>query len=405
MRRTVLFLAITSLIASSFVLAMPAFADTLVVDDDGMGVSGNCDDVTATHSTLTAAIAAAAAGDTIVVCPGTYAENVDVNKALTIVGAKAGESAGPTACPTVRGSAAEESEITGVSGGQAVEISSTGATTFDGFTVNSAAGVAGQSAFYITGGAGHVIQNNIMVAGHAIPTGTASGVKSQVLDDVDINNNNVMGFLFGMNLDSLVSTGAPSVVDSNCMSGNSALGLILQGGTNGAPDGQTVTNNLIQNNGAGIVMGPGNSDILDNTIQNNTGTGITNAGTPRATNNEAHNNNIVGNGTGIDNRFDESVNAECNWYGSASGPMADDNPTGTGDSIVENPGEVDYTPWLTSSWPGGACEGTPPTPPSSKDDCKKGGWQSLTDDQGRPFKNQGDCVSYAATGGTNKADG
>lgn len=48
----------------------------------------------------------------------------------------------------------------------------------------------------------------------------------------------------------------------------------------------------------------------------------------------------------------------------------------------------------------------PPTPvnvPPSKDQCKKGGWENYTDNLGTPFKNQGDCVSYVATGGKNKA--
>ncbi len=38
--------------------------------------------------------------------------------------------------------------------------------------------------------------------------------------------------------------------------------------------------------------------------------------------------------------------------------------------------------------------------PASKEDCKDGGWT----DYG-VFKNQGDCVSYVATGGTNPPDG
>jgi hypothetical protein len=33
--------------------------------------------------------------------------------------------------------------------------------------------------------------------------------------------------------------------------------------------------------------------------------------------------------------------------------------------------------------------------PETKDDCKDGGWKSLTDDAGNPFKNQGQCVTYA----------
>ncbi len=36
-----------------------------------------------------------------------------------------------------------------------------------------------------------------------------------------------------------------------------------------------------------------------------------------------------------------------------------------------------------------------PNTPATKDECKNGGWQSLEDADGNPFKNQGDCVSYA----------
>lgn len=40
--------------------------------------------------------------------------------------------------------------------------------------------------------------------------------------------------------------------------------------------------------------------------------------------------------------------------------------------------------------------------PNDKEKCKKGGWQDFTSSPG-PFKNQGDCVSYFATGGENEA--
>lgn len=36
----------------------------------------------------------------------------------------------------------------------------------------------------------------------------------------------------------------------------------------------------------------------------------------------------------------------------------------------------------------------PPTP-RTKDDCKNGGWRQLADGAGRPFANQGQCVSWA----------
>jgi hypothetical protein len=37
---------------------------------------------------------------------------------------------------------------------------------------------------------------------------------------------------------------------------------------------------------------------------------------------------------------------------------------------------------------------TPPPVPTDKDQCKHGGWQNLADDQGEPFRNQGQCVSF-----------
>jgi len=39
----------------------------------------------------------------------------------------------------------------------------------------------------------------------------------------------------------------------------------------------------------------------------------------------------------------------------------------------------------------------------TKDSCKKGGWQGFTSSPG-PFKNQGDCVSFFASGGKNEGD-
>ncbi|HUZ92647.1 MAG TPA: hypothetical protein VNG29_01470 [Candidatus Paceibacterota bacterium] len=43
--------------------------------------------------------------------------------------------------------------------------------------------------------------------------------------------------------------------------------------------------------------------------------------------------------------------------------------------------------------------------PMSLNQCKNGGWQNYADASGHAFKNQGDCVSYVATGGKNPAAG
>jgi hypothetical protein len=45
----------------------------------------------------------------------------------------------------------------------------------------------------------------------------------------------------------------------------------------------------------------------------------------------------------------------------------------------------------------GTVDGTihvPPPTPRTKDDCKEGGWRDFTDDEGRPFDNQGQCIAF-----------
>jgi len=45
------------------------------------------------------------------------------------------------------------------------------------------------------------------------------------------------------------------------------------------------------------------------------------------------------------------------------------------------------------------------TTPSTAAACKNGGWREYVDSEGGSFKNQGDCVSFVATGGRNLAGG
>ena len=77
------------LAALILVCSAPAFAATLVVDQDGQGSATNCSAASVAFTSITAAITAAAAGDIIVVCPGAgpYNEQLSISKALTIRGA------------------------------------------------------------------------------------------------------------------------------------------------------------------------------------------------------------------------------------------------------------------------------------------------------------------------------
>jgi len=54
-----------------------------------------------------------------------------------------------------------------------------------------------------------------------------------------------------------------------------------------------------------------------------------------------------------------TVNAECNWWGSPTGPTNPNNPGGVGEGVV---GDADFTPWLTAPTPVGACIGGASTP-------------------------------------------
>jgi hypothetical protein len=88
-----------------------------------------------------------------------------------------------------------------------------------------------------------------------------------------------------------------------------------------------------------------------------------------------------------------SVDAACNWWGSASGPTAAGNPAGTGTQASPR---VDYAPWLISPAPGGACIGG--NVPTAASQCKNGGWMTSVRADGSTFKNQGDCIQYVNTG-------
>jgi hypothetical protein len=74
-------------------------------------------------------------------------------------------------------------------------------------------------------------------------------------------------------------------------------------------------------------------------------------------------------------------------------------PTGTIESIsilIDVEGTADITNITVNG------ELQVPTTQAAKDQCKNGGWQNFSSPS---FKNQGDCVSYFATGGRNPGNG
>jgi hypothetical protein len=76
-------------------------------------------------------------------------------------------------------------------------------------------------------------------------------------------------------------------------------------------------------------------------------------------------------------------------------------PTGTIQSIsilIDVQGTAD----ISNITVNGVLQVPAPSTPTSKDQCKNGGWKSFTKPS---FKNQGDCVSFVATGGKNPPNG
>src|ERR1017187_5549471 len=80
------------LVGGAFVGVSPVSASTLtVLYASPMATAGGAGTscTTAAYSTISAAVAAAAAGDTVVACPGTYTEDVVIQVPLTLIGESA----------------------------------------------------------------------------------------------------------------------------------------------------------------------------------------------------------------------------------------------------------------------------------------------------------------------------
>jgi hypothetical protein len=152
MKRLSLVMALATALLAGSVHAAHA-ATTLVVDDDGFGVPGDCNDPTATYSTIQAAVNAAASGDTVQVCPGTYVESVSVTTDdVTLLGAKAGVDARSNRGPG-------ESIVNPPSGQVGVSLAAND-LTLDGFQVSLAVGNSGVYTSALS--SGYSVVNNII---------------------------------------------------------------------------------------------------------------------------------------------------------------------------------------------------------------------------------------------------
>ena len=195
---------------------------------------------------IQAAIDAASDGDTIVVRPGTYAETLDIDKQITLLGVQSGVD------PNGDSRTGAETTITG---GILLRDGADG-TTIDGFTLQEGDGsLQGQKAgiFLASGAADITIQNNVLTHTN---NDTLSDQFRGILTtsnggntDLTINQNSFSGWSSGV----FINPGATNaVVSGNSFDGNN-VGMSIDG-----PDGAVVTNNSFSNNPyEGLGLGPG----------------------------------------------------------------------------------------------------------------------------------------------------
>jgi hypothetical protein len=356
------------------------------------------------------------------VCAGTYVENIVLNKRLTILGAQAGvDACGRVAAnesvvtplivamPTLTlltGSA--DSIIDGFSfvGGTRAIVSDTGPidrlqllnNRIRQFTVNGVFlddnGInitANQNEIDGTnkvggGGLFHLDQDNFdgfWFTNNCVVNGTTgTGFFVDGVRNVDsstagsripmftgnfIDNNGtganlgrfawgdgpISGNTFSNNrFDGLQGGPRNSLITLNSFDGNGRDGLVLTGfggttdPTRGA-QGNTITKNCFTANGFTM----GGAGIAFSAIQF-PGTISTNV---------VFENNIFGNAVGARYPGLETIDAEFNWWGSPTGPFDPvDNPSGTGNPVVDVGMGIDFIPFLTSD-----AGGTPCSPPPS----------------------------------------
>jgi hypothetical protein len=390
MKRSLRAIAVTAALIATTLLPAPASAATLVVDDDGVQCPG------ASYTTIQDAVNAAGTGDTIQVCEGTYPEPaagpLTINEDVTVEGAQAGVDA--------RGPRGLESVITD-SQGTSVTVSG---VVIDGFTVQNSTNPFVNGGFGIlmsppTSGTqilNNIIQNNII--------GIGLGGSNVTIRHNLIRNNTMPGPASGSGIYTDQFVGGASVSDvlvqENAFSGHAGFGGAINISNTAAGGGvfrlDVDSNSFDMNSRAFVLFNTHDSTIHDNTstnstfvmsadvriFDNNTNLSILNndfsmgvghairtsflglVGGP-SSGLEIHQNNIevfALTGLTVDPlSHSGTVDAECNWWNSPSGPTDPvGNPGGTGEEVV---GDADYTPWLTAPAPGGACIGGVPSTP------------------------------------------
>jgi parallel beta-helix repeat protein len=177
-----------------------------------------------------------------------------------------------------------------------------------------------------------------VVSGNTVGAGTTNGIQLSYMTGGSVSDNDVSGRT--VNGIALLSSSNVDIV-GNAAHDNGASGIVLTGA--GSSGNDVMGNEILRNAGnpgnpGGLTIkgGVGSTTVLNNTINNNTQYGVWIDSTA-GTGNVFHLNNIVANGVGVQNNTVPTADAEDNWWGGATGPVAPNNLTS---------GPVDFDPWI-----------------------------------------------------------
>ncbi|MBI2919339.1 MAG: hypothetical protein HYY01_15300 [Chloroflexi bacterium] len=357
------------------------------------------------YATFALAIAGALPYDTIKVAASTYDEVVTVNKAnLTIESIDGAASTTLTSTGTTVTVDAANVTVGGTGKGftikstsgtnPVVNVGTTSGATIDGNSIIGAMdGALGNGGLIAVGNqdstvASNVtIKNNTIVALKSVTTAEVAGVRMDAKDSTlegnsftDGDGTTTQAVDSGIWLNHVEANAAGAGVTSLTIRNNTFTGAIgkrtHQGASKGAGavelyniDGSvTISGNTIQNANDGIYFGSG-SDVASGatvTIKQNTISGNVWGIESKAEGSgtiTAKYNDITGNTSwGLlqvyraDGDHDIVINAQHNWWGSASGPLhTASNPSGQGNKVGRDDAagkDANYSPWLAAAQAG-----------------------------------------------------
>jgi len=353
------------------------------------------------YPTIQAAINAASAGDVIRVCAGTYNEEVVINKAITLNGAKQGVDPRPSVASTRTIGGLDETIIVAQKNKKVIDIQADG-VIIDGFQITQSGGSGAADAVKASSS-----QNNIDFKNNIVANVTDEGIQLEEGNNNSIHNNYIFNpagdgiTMSSYDVTPLKGTNQ-KILDNDISGSTSAYGSIYLYGTQSVE----VARNIINTLSSGIAIGSGGLPVSSVNIHHNeintelkaaysayaVGIGVDDKGD----NIRVANNKIVQIGTyspapGVKDRFNlirvgfdptsnptnvsinenylerfdnenyiyvipsitNRVDAECNWYGT--------NDAGQVAARIGGTGSIRYSPFLTigTDSDGGAVGFTP----------------------------------------------